>query len=159
MTTLIRWLSRLTLAAAALIFLLIGSKYVLDPASAAAGSGMSLATLFGRTNMRAGVGGLALGTAAVTLLCLFSANRLRLGLWFVLVMVSPVLLVRLYGVAVDGTFFASRRILLPETLLLLLASTGLVLGRPRERQAVPRIPPGTRTTPADAGWEHAGWRR
>lgn len=149
MTTPIRWLSRLTLAAAALVFLLIGSRYVLDPASAAAGSGISLATLFGRTNVRAGVGGLALGSAAVALLCLFSANRLRLGLCFILAMLGPVLLVRLYGVAMDGTFLASRRILVPETLLLLLASIGLVLGRPR--QALPRVSHGTRTMPGDAG--------
>lgn len=74
-------------------FLLIGAKYVPDPASAAAGSEISLATRFGRTNMRAGVGGFALGSAAIVLLCLASVHRLRLGLWFVLLMVAPVVLV------------------------------------------------------------------
>ena len=135
MTTLVRWLSRVTLGVASFVFLLIASKYVLDPVSAASASGLSVPTLLGQTNMRAGVGGFALGSAIIALVCLASPVRLRIGLWFVVGILGPVLLVRLYGVVSDGTLEASVRILVPETVLLLLASTSLALSRQRDRTA------------------------
>ena len=141
MTTPVRWLSRVTLGVASLIFLLIGTKYVLDPISAASGSGLSVPTLFGQTNMRAGVGGFALGAAIIALVCLASSDRLRMGLWFVLGILGPVILVRLYGVAIDGTFAASVHILAPETVLLLLTSTSLALsGRGDTQRRMPEAP-------------------
>jgi len=129
MTRLNWWLARLVLAAAALLFLLVGSKYILDPVSAAAGSGMSLPTLLGRTNTRAGVGGLFLGTALISVVCLASRARVRTGLWFVAGVDAPVLLIRIYGVLVDGTLSASRRILISETVLLVLVLGALALTR------------------------------
>lgn len=136
------WFARGTLGFATLIFLMIGAKYVLTPAAAAAQSGLSFAALVGETNLRAGVGGFSLGCALVTLACLLSVARIRPGLWFVLAMVVPVLLVRLYGVAVDGTFQPSARILGAETVLFLLASLGLALTRrstPRRANAGPTL--------------------
>ncbi len=123
------WLGRGVLALATLLFLMIGAKYVLSPAEAAESSGMSFLTLLGQTNTRAGVGGFSLGAAVVTLTCLASAGRLRIGLWFVVGLVAPVLLVRIYGVVVDGTFEASRRIVLPEAVLLILATSALATVR------------------------------
>jgi hypothetical protein len=67
------------LGSATLIFFLIGFKYILDPVSAAASSGMSLPTALGLTNMRAGVGGFSLGCALIAAACLASRERLRLG--------------------------------------------------------------------------------
>jgi hypothetical protein len=131
MTSTIRWFSRATLGFATLIFFLIGSKYILDPMAAAASSGMSLRSPFGLTNMRAGVGGFSIGCALITATCLMSLERLRLGLWFVLGMVAPVLVVRVYGVVSDNTFEASRQILLAESLLLLLSIAALFLGHSR----------------------------
>jgi len=123
------WIARATLTLATALFILIGSKYVLAPVSAAAESGLAFTTLVGQTNMRAGVGGFALGCAIITLVCLVSPNRLRAGLWFIAGMVAPVLLVRLYGVVADGTFEANRRIVIVETALLALATTGLAITR------------------------------
>lgn len=133
MTARVSWLSRAVLAFATLIFFLIGSKYILDPAAAAAASGMSLPTPLGLTNMRAGVGGFSIGCALITAVCLASRERLRLGLWFVLGMVAPILIVRLYGVVTDNTLEASRRILIAETLLLSLSAVALFVGRSRPR--------------------------
>ena len=126
-----QWFSRAILAFATLIFFLIGSKYILDPVAAAASSGMSLPSPFGLTNMRAGVGGFSIGGALITATCLLSRERLRLGLWFVLGMVAPVLVVRVYGVIADNTFAASGRVLFAESLLLVLSIGALFLGRPR----------------------------
>ena len=123
------WFGRGVLALATLLFLMIGGKYVLSPAAAAASSGMSFITSLGQTNTRAGVGGFSLGGALITLTCLSSAARLRTGLWFVVGLVTPVLLVRLYGVAVDGTLEASRPIVLAETVLLILAGSALGIVR------------------------------
>lgn len=132
------WFARGTLGFATLIFAMIGAKYVLHPAAAAAESGLSFLGAFGRTNLRAGVGGFTLGCGLVTLACLLSAERLRTGLWFILAMVVPVLIVRLYGVAVDGTLQPSLRILVAEAVLFILASLGLVLARrPAPRRASP----------------------
>jgi hypothetical protein len=133
MTARVSWLSRVILGLATLIFFLIGFKYVLDPASAAASSGMSLPTPLGLTNMRAGVGGFSIGCALITAVCLASRERLRLGLWFVVGILAPVLIVRLYGVAVDNTLEQSRRILLPESLILSLSVVALFAGRSRPR--------------------------
>lgn len=132
MTPIIRWFSRAVLGIAILIFGLIGSKYILHPVAAAASSGMSLPSPFGLTNMRAGVGGFSIGCALITAMCVMSRGRLRLGLWFVLGMVAPVLLVRIYGVVADSTFEASRQILFAESLLLLLCIAALFLGRSRD---------------------------
>jgi hypothetical protein len=132
MTSTTRWFSRIVLGFATLIFFLIGSKYILDPVAAAASSGMSLPSPFGLTNMRAGVGGFSIGCALITATCVMSLERLRLGLWFVLGMVAPVLIVRIYGVVTDNTFEASRQILFAESLLLLLSIAALFFGRSRD---------------------------
>jgi hypothetical protein len=129
MTAPAKWLGRVTLGLATLIFLLIGTKYVHDPASAAAASGIALSSPLGFTNMRAGVGGFAFGCAIITLACLTSVNRMRTGLWFVIGMVAPVLVIRVYGVVTDGTLADSIRILIPETVLLVLAGAGIAASR------------------------------
>jgi hypothetical protein len=125
------WFNRVILGFATLIFFLIGFKYILDPVSAAASSGMSLPTAFGLTNMRAGVGGFSLGCALIAATCLASRERLWLGLWFVLGILGPVLIVRLYGVAVDNTLAQSAQLLLPESVLLSLSVVALFVGRSR----------------------------
>jgi hypothetical protein len=125
------WFNRVILGFATLIFFLIGFKYILDPVSAAASSGMSLPTALGLTNMRAGVGGFSLGSALIAAACLVSRERLRLGLWFVVGILAPVLIVRLYGVAVDHTLAQSAQIILPETVLLSLSVVALFVGRSR----------------------------
>ncbi len=132
-----RWfIARAPLALATIIFLMIGAKYVLTPASAAAGSGLAFLSKLGQTNARAGTGGLALGCGLITLWCLVSIRRVRLGLGFVAAVMTPVLLIRIVSVAVDGTFAASARILAAETVLLLLTSVGLALTRPLARAAL-----------------------
>ena len=133
MTLRVSWFSRVVLSLATLVFFLIGFKYVLDPVSAAASSGMSLPTALGLTNMRAGLGGFSLGCGLIAAACLASRQRLRMGLWFVVGILAPVLIVRLYGVAVDNTLEQSVRILLPESLLLSLSVVALFVGRSRPR--------------------------
>jgi hypothetical protein len=129
MTTSTRWLARVTLGIASLILLLVGSKYVFDSASAAAASGLAFLSPFGRTNMRAGVGGFSLGGGLIMLACVASTERLHTGLWFVVGVFAPVLVVRLYGVVADGTFAESRTVLAPETLTLALAFVSLASSR------------------------------
>jgi hypothetical protein len=132
MTTPQKWFSRVPLIFATLIFLLIGSKYVMNPSGAATGSGLSITAPVGTTNMRAGVGGFALGAALITAGCLIFGENLRNGLYFVVAILSPVLVVRVAGALVDGSLEASARIVAAETTLLILSLLGLHFSRHRD---------------------------
>lgn len=120
------WFSRLVLGAATVLFLAIGLKYVLDPAGAAAQSGIMLSDPLGFTDTRAGFGGFPMAIAAGLAFCLATGRRLT-GLTSIAIVIATVLAARLLGVALDGTLARSARLIAPEAVLLGLSLTATAL--------------------------------
>jgi hypothetical protein len=121
------WLGRLIILAVASLFTMIGLKFVFDPQQAAADSGILIESGLGFTNTRAGFGGFPLGFAAILIFCLFSSRRLLAALSSIVTVAAVVLAVRLYGAAQDATFGQSAHLLIPETVLLIIALMGVVM--------------------------------
>lgn len=121
------WLSRLIILAVAGLFTMISLKFVLDPQHAAAASGISIEPGLGYTNTRAGFGGFPLGFAVILIFCLFSSRRLLAALSSIVTVAAVILAVRLYGAAEDATFGQSAHLLIPETVLLIIALLGVVM--------------------------------
>jgi hypothetical protein len=127
------WLVRLLLLAPALVFTLVGVRFIADPVRAAAASGIALDSPLGLTNLRSGIGGLFLGSACVTVFCLLSARRLRFGLGFVATLLGIILAVRIGSVVVDDTARASLPVLCAEGIFLSLSLLGIFI-EARQRQ-------------------------
>ena len=121
------WLSRLIILAVASLFTMISLKFVFNPQQAAANSGIIIQPGLGFTNTRAGFGGFPLGFAAILVFCLFSARRLLAALSSIATVATVILAVRLYGAAQDATFGLSAHLLIPETVLLIIALLGVVM--------------------------------
>jgi hypothetical protein len=121
------WLSRLIILAVASLFTMISLKFVFNPQQAAADSGIIIQPGLGFTNTRAGFGGFPLGFAAILVFCLFSARRLLAALSSIVTVATVILAVRFYGAAQDVTFGLSAHLLIPETVLLIIALLGVVM--------------------------------
>jgi hypothetical protein len=119
-------IGQVVLSVAALLLILIGRKYIVDPMGAAASSGIALPSSLGLTNMRAGVGGFTLGLGIISGLSAWSRSMLVSGLRTLLVVVGIVFVVRVGGSLVDGTVAQSAHILIPEALII-AASLGALL--------------------------------
>jgi Domain of unknown function (DUF4345) len=112
------WISRLVLLAATFILVMIGRKFIGDPAGAADASNMVLGSPLAVTNMRASFGAFPLGCAIFSFLCLFQADRRLTGLLFVAIIIGTALAVRIFGVMADGTLAESLRLIVAESVLL-----------------------------------------
>lgn len=132
-----RRVSQVVLGLAALLLLMIARKYIFDPGGAATSSGIALASRLGVTNMRAGVGGFALGCAIFAALCIPRPRRVTSGLWFLITVVGSVFVVRVFGILTDGTAVQSRPVLIAEAVLLTLLTGALVLGRAARNHPAP----------------------
>lgn len=130
------WLSRLVLVPPAFIFALIAVKYITHPAQAAAAVGISLTSPLGATILRVGFGGFPLGCAIFIFACLISERRILIGLCFVATMVGVVLLVRVYGMEVDGTVKESMALIRPEVSLMVACFIGLIIEFTRRRHRI-----------------------
>jgi hypothetical protein len=119
------WLARIALLLATLILAAIARKNILDPAAAAAASSMALQSPLAYTNMRASFGAFPLGCAVFTLTCLTRRRLYAIGLYFVLALIGTALLIRGYGVIVDGTIEPSLRVLVAESVIFLLSAAAL----------------------------------
>lgn len=122
------WAARLALAASGLVLLLVGSKFIGDPVSAAAASHTSLGSPVAVTNMRASFGAFPLGIALVALLSLISRRRHLAGLAVVATILGTVIAVRIFGILTDGTFSESLTVLGAETVLFLLCLLAIAAG-------------------------------
>jgi hypothetical protein len=129
------WLSRLIILAVAALFTMISLKFVFDPREAAANSGIIIQPGVGYTNTRAGFGGFPLGFAVILVFCLFSSRRLLAGLSSIVTVAAVILAVRLYGAVEDVTFSQSAHLLIPETILLVVALLGVALETKRRNRA------------------------
>jgi Domain of unknown function (DUF4345) len=130
------WLSRLILVPPTFIFTLIALRYILHPAQAAAEVGISLNTPLAATILRIGFGAFPLGCAIFTLSCLVSSKQILTGLEFVSIMMAVALVVRIFGIVVDGTLRESVGLIAAEGVLLLLSIIGVFIEL-RRRQPSP----------------------
>jgi hypothetical protein len=118
---------------------MISLKFVFNPQQAAQNSGINIQSAIGYTNTRAGFGGFPLGFAAILVFCLFSSRRLLPALASIVTVATVILAVRLYGAAQDATFSESAHLLIPETVLLVIALLGVVMETKRRNHHTPTI--------------------
>lgn len=111
-------LSRIVLLIGAGLLAAIGAKYVLDPLVAAASSGLKLAAPVGQTNIRASFGAFPVACSLFIFACAPSRRMHVTGLLLLSIVIGTALMVRAYGVLLDGTFKESRTILTAESLML-----------------------------------------
>ena len=132
------WLSRLILVPPTLIFTLIAIRYITKPTQAAAEVGISLNTPLAATVLRIGFGAFPLGAAIFTLWCLVSTRRILTGLTFVGTMLGVALIVRVFGMMVDGTVRESMGLVRAEAILLIICFIGVAIELSRQRQPIER---------------------
>jgi len=121
------WINRLVLVAATFVFAAIGLRYIADPVSAAAATGVTITSPLASTTTRIGFGAFPLGLAIFSVSCLFSKARLGTGVALVATVVSTAIAVRLFSLVTDGVAAESVRLFIPEGAILALAVTGLSL--------------------------------
>lgn len=117
----IPWVSRAVLLAALVVLTLIGRKFIGDPVGAAADSNIVLNSPLAVTNMRASFGAFPLGCALFVFVCLLTSSLRTTGLAFVALIVGTALSVRIFGIVADGTFAESLRLVVAESVLLVLS--------------------------------------
>ena len=136
MTKLIRfapWINRFVLLGATIIFSMIGLRYITDPVHAAAATGVTFNSALASTTTRVGSGAFPLGLAIFTFACLFSTQRLLVGVSLIATVITTAIVVRIVGVVVDGPALDSTRLFIPEGIMLILAVAGMVLETARRR--------------------------
>ena len=139
------WLTRLALLPPTIIFTLIATRYLAHPVASAAAQGIVLPPGMGVTIARVGLGGFPLGCAIFLATCVLSNRRLVMGLTFVSIMASVILVVRVFGMLADSTVQENLRLVRAEIGLLAVSVIGLILEW-RRRVYSRRI--GTAGTPA-----------
>jgi hypothetical protein len=98
-------LSRIVMLPPMVIMVLIGLRFITTPSQGVAATGVTLSTPEAFTDTRV-VGGLALTIAFVLATCIRSRSRLRMGNLTIVAMMLLILVVRLFGFAIDGTTLA-----------------------------------------------------
>jgi hypothetical protein len=129
------WLARFALGAAGILLLMISGKFIADPAAAAAGSGMRLVAPVAFTNMRASFGAFPLGCALIAFASLRFRHWYLSGLSTVAAVLASALIVRAYGVLIDGTFPESRTVLIAEAVMLTVSLAAIASERAARRVA------------------------
>ena len=127
------WVNRVVLCAATLIFTMIGVRYVADPVGASAATGVTLNSGLAVSTTRIGFGAFPLAFAIFSLVCLLSNRRLITGVSLVATVISTAIIVRVFSVLADGVIPQSVKLFVPETVILLLALTGLLLEAARPK--------------------------
>ena len=89
------------LALTTVIFIGISSRFLVNPAAAAAAQGIALRSAFAVTTVRVGFGVFPLGAAMVAAAGLFSPSRRRDAMRFISAVFSVALAVRVASVVVD----------------------------------------------------------
>jgi hypothetical protein len=128
------WINRLVLGAATLIFTMIGVRHIADPVRASAAAGIVLNSGLAATTTRVGFGAFPLGFAIFSFACLLSTRRLRVGVSLVAIVITTAIVVRLFSIPTDGAAPESLRLFVPETIILLLSTGGLLLEAARLRR-------------------------
>jgi hypothetical protein len=108
------WLSRLILLAVTLLFASLAWPALVDPVHEAAAHGVSLGSAEALSRVRIGFGAAPLVSAIIAFVCLISPRRVLTGLYFVLIWVGVITVVRVIGVAINGPNDFDLRVLRPE---------------------------------------------
>lgn len=138
------WLTRFILFPPTVIFTLIATRYLAHPVASAAAQGIVLPPGIGVTMARVGLGGFPLGCAVFLATCLVSKRRLLTGLNLVAIMISVVLVVRVFSMMADSTVRENMKLVNAEIGLLVVTGIGVFveLGR---RTYLRRIRPELKT--------------
>src|SRR5579863_1097484 len=112
------WIGRIVLLGATVIFSMIGLRYITDPIQASAATGITLGSALAATTTRVGSGAFPLGFALFTFACLISRQRLLIGISLVATVIITAIIVRIFGMVVDGPAPASTRLFIPEAIML-----------------------------------------
>jgi len=96
-------LARLNLAVTAFVFFLYGALPIFDPAAAASTLGLAIEDSNGSVSVRAIYGGYLLGAGFVFALGAINTKYLKAGMLALLLIVSPILTARLFGLLVEQT--------------------------------------------------------
>ena len=121
------WISKLILLPPTTIFCLIALRYITSPVASAAAQGIAFSSPLGVTIGRVGLGGFPLGSALFLATCLASRRRTLIGLTFVAILVSVVLVVRVVGMTIDPSVAANMNLVKAEIGLLVVTGIGLAI--------------------------------
>jgi hypothetical protein len=128
---------RAVLLLASVLFTLIGLRNVFAPLEEASAHAISLGAPEAVTIMRA-MGSVFVGIAAVLVTSSFSSDAGRLaGLRLLMVVVVSLTVVRVFGLIADGPAPFTRRVLVPEIVLVLISTSAYALERRRQSATGP----------------------
>jgi hypothetical protein len=131
------WLIRALLLAVALLFTMIGWRYLSDPVGKAATDEITLGSIMAVSRLRVAFGAFPLGFAAILLWCLASTQRLLHGLVALAAMIGIVTAVRALSIVIDGSAAEAFKLLRVEAIVLSLSVIAIFveLGRRRRLRA------------------------
>lgn len=127
------WIARLILVPPTFIFALIAARNIFHPVESAAAVGIALTTPLAFTILRIGFGAFPLGCSLFALSCLLSTRRILIGLEFVAIMMGVALVVRVFGMEIDGTVRESMKLVGAEAFFLALTLFGVFIESRRRR--------------------------
>lgn len=127
-------LRRIPLVMSTFIFMLVSFRNLTNPVGNAAAQGISFQSPGGITVARIGFGAFPLSFAILAFACLISTRRLLSGLYMVFTVIGVVTIVRIVAVLVDHSAAQAARLLIPETVLLILSVIAIRLERARRQR-------------------------
>ena len=134
------WLSRLILLAVTLLFARLAWPALADPVQEATNHGISLGSAEAVSRIRIGFGAV-LASSMIALVCLISPRRILTGLYFVLIWVGVITVVRIIGVTSNGPNEFDLTVLRPEFVILALTIVSIFIERSKQRRELrdPRV--------------------
>ena len=130
------WLSRLILLAVTLLFARLAWPALADPVQEATNHGISLGSAEAESRIRIGFGAIPLATSIIALVCLISPRRVLTGLYFVLIWVGVITVVRVIGVIINGPNDFDLQVLRPEFVKLGLTIVCIFIERGKQRREI-----------------------
>lgn len=135
------WLSRLILLAVTLLFGRLAWPALADPVREATTHGITLGSAEAVSRIRIGFGAVTLASSIIALVCLISPRRVLTGLYFVLIWVGVITVVRIIGVTINGPNEFDLTVLRPEFVILALTIVSIFIERSKQRRELrnPRV--------------------
>jgi hypothetical protein len=128
------WLGRVILLFVTALFASLAWPALVDPVQEATAHGVSIGSAEALSRVRIGFGAIPLATAVIAFVCLVWPRRVLTGLYFVLIRVGVITVVRMIGVAVSGPNDFDLRVLRPEIVVLVLTVVSIFIERGKQRR-------------------------
>lgn len=128
------WLGRLILLVVAVLFSVLAWPVLVDPVREATAHGVSIASAEALSRVRIAFGAIPLASAMIAFLCLLWPGRVLTGLYFVLIWVGVITVVRIIGVTINGPSDFDLRVLRPEIIILALTVLSIFIERAKQRR-------------------------